>query len=256
MKDIFDEIVRVKNLGIPAALATVTAVKGSSPGKENFKMLICQDGYLFGTVGGGELENLVIEKAKEIIKTEKAEEFHFNLLEKGPAASGMLCGGNVSIFIEPITNHFAYIFGGGHVGLALCKILSMIGFNIIVIDDREEFANKERFPEAAETIAGDYIQIMETIDLKKPSYLIITTRGHSFDQDVLRWAATKDLKYLGMVGSKRKIAIIFDDLRSRGISEEIISKIHSPIGLSINAQTAEEIAVAIAAEMIQVKRQS
>lgn len=255
MSDIFDEIVKVKGQGIPAALATVTAVKGSSPGKEHFKMLVRQDGKIFGSVGGGTLESEVIEKAKEIIKTEKAEEFSFNLVDKGPNASGMLCGGTVSVFIEPVVNHYAYIFGGGHIGLYLNKILTMIGFTTIILDDREEFSNKERFPEANQTLYGDFKELMSTLELHKPSYIVITTRGHRFDEEILEWAVKQDTKYLGMIGSKAKIAIIFDNLRSSGATQEQLARVHSPIGLKIGAVSAEEIAVAIAAEIIQVKRQ-
>lgn len=256
MKDIFEEIIRVKREGIPAALATVTAVKGSSPGKEHFKMLVCLNGAIFGTVGGGALESEVIEKAKEIIKTEKAQEFTFNLVEKGPNASGMLCGGTVNIFIEPIVNHFAYIFGGGHIGLHLNKVLTMIGFTTVVIDDREEFSNKQRFPDAEETIAGDYNQIISQLELKKPSYIIITTRGHKFDEEILEWAVKQDSKYLGMIGSKAKVATVYDNLKGKGISEEQLKKVYSPIGLKIGAITAEEIAISIAAEIIQIKREA
>ncbi|MGD9580387.1 MAG: XdhC family protein [Vampirovibrionia bacterium] len=144
MKDIYEEIIRIKQEGIPAALATVTTVKGSSPGKEHFKMLVCNDGSIVGTVGGGLLESQVIEKAKEIIKTEKAQQFDFNLSNIGEGASGMLCGGSLTVFIEPIVNHYAYIFGGGPVGLYLYEVLTMSGFSTIIIDDREEFTKIDR----------------------------------------------------------------------------------------------------------------
>lgn len=254
MKDIYEEIIRVKQEGIPAALATVTSVKGSSPGKEHFKMLVSQDGNIIGTVGGGSLESLVIEKSKEIIKTEKAEQFDFNLNMIGECATGMLCGGSITVFIEPIVNHFAYIFGGGHVGLYLSQVLTMIGFSTVIIDDRAEFSNKERFPEATNTIAGDYDSIMKTIELKKPSYIIITTRGHNYDEEVLEWAIKQEAKYIGMIGSKKKVATIYDNLKAKGISQEELDKVYSPIGLKINAVSAEEIAISIAAELIQIKR--
>lgn len=254
MRDIFEEIVRIKNEGIPSALATVTSVKGSSPGKEHFKMLVCQDGQIIGTVGGGAVESQVIEKAKEIIISQKPEEFEFNLVDNGPNASGMLCGGVVTIFIEPIVNDFVYIFGGGHIGLYLSKILDIVGFRYTIIDDRPEFSNKDRFPNADNTISIDYESINKNIILKNPAYIIITTRGHKFDQLVLEWAIDKNYKYLGMIGSRQKISIIYDSLKANGVSNSIIEKIHSPIGIDINAQTAQEIAIAIVAELIKVKR--
>jgi xanthine dehydrogenase accessory factor len=254
MQDLYEAIIQARKDGIPAALATVTAVEGSSPGKEHFKMLVKEDGSIIGTVGGGAVESEVIEKAKEIIKKERAEGFDFNLSEKGPNATGMLCSGKVTVFIEPIISHFAYVFGGGHVGLALVKILNLLEYNVIVIDDREEFSNKERFPDAQETLAGEYMQITEKLELKKPAYIIITTRGHKFDQEVLEWAIKQDAKYIGMIGSKSKVATTFSRLKEKGITEEQLSQVHSPIGLKIGAITAEEIAVAIAAEMIEIKR--
>lgn len=255
MKDIYEEIIRVKREGIPAALATVTSVKGSSPGKEHFKMLVCQDGNIVGTVGGGLLESQVIEKAKQITKTEKAEQFDFNLNNIGEGATGMLCGGSITVFIEPIVNHFAYIFGGGHIGLYLNQVLTMIGFSTIIIDDRTEFSNKERFPDAKETLAGDYDSIMNNLELKKPSYIIITTRGHDYDEEVLEWAVKQETKYVGMIGSKKKVATIYDNLKAKGITQEQLDKVYSPIGIKIGGVSAEEIAVSIAAELIQVKRE-
>jgi len=254
MKDIFEEIIKTRKEGIPAALATVTAVKGSSPGKENFKMLVRQNGEIIGTVGGGTLESKVIEKAKKIILTEKAEEFEFNLVEEGPDASGMLCGGKVSVFIEPIVGTFAYLFGGGHIGLYLNQVLKMIGFSTIIIDDREEFSNKERFPDASETYAGNYQEIMNKLDIKNPAYIIITTRGHSYDEEVLEWAVKQDVKYLGMIGSSRKVKTVYKNLREKGIEQEALNKVKAPMGLDIGAQTAEEIAVAIVAQIISIKR--
>lgn len=255
MKDIFEEIVRIKKAGIPGALATVTAVKGSSPGKEHFKMLVTESGEIIGSVGGGALESEVIELCKKIMKTEKAQQFDFNLVEKGPNASGMLCGGNITVFIEPIVNHFVYIFGGGHIGLYLNQVLTMCGFSTIIIDDREEFSNSERFPDASETLSGDYQEIMKNLELKKPSYIVITSRGHKFDQEILEWAITQDAKYIGMIGSKTKVATTFNRIKERGVSQETIDKVYSPIGLKIGAVSAEEIAVSIAAELISVKRQ-
>lgn len=254
MSDIFEKIIEIRERGIPAALCTVTAVKGSSPGKESFKMLVCQNGELIGTVGGGALENIVIEKAKEIIKSEKAHEFTFDLSEEGSHATGMLCSGIINVFIEPIVRHYAYIFGGGHVGLHLDKILTMVGFTTIIVDDREEFSNKIRFPQALECLAGEYTEVMPTISLKQPAYVVITTRGHSYDKDVLEWALQQETSYIGMIGSKSKIATTFSRLKEKGFSQEALNKVHSPIGLDIGAVSAEEIAVSIAAELIQAKR--
>jgi len=188
------------------------------------------------------------------MKTEKAENFEHNLTDKGPNASGMLCGGKINVFIEPVVSHFAYIFGGGHVGLSLSKILTLAGFSVVILDDREEFSNQERFPEALETYAGEYKELTARLKMKQPAYIVITTRGHKFDQEVLEWAIRQNAKYIGMIGSKTKVATTFSRLKEKGYSQEELDRLHSPIGLKIGAVTAEEIAVSIAAEMIQVKR--
>ena len=169
---------------------------------------------------------------------------------------GMTCGGIVDVFLEPIKPLPALlIFGGGHISFFLARIGKMVDFHITVIDDRTEFANAERFPEANETIAEDIASVTKRLDVNSASYIVIVTRGHQQDTKVLEWAVRTPAGYIGMIGSKRKIHTAFADLKTKGITQEQLDRVHSPIGLPIGAETPEEIAVSIMAEIIQVRHQ-
>jgi xanthine dehydrogenase accessory factor len=168
----------------------------------------------------------------------------------------MTCGGIVDVFLEPIKPlPSLIIFGGGHISYFLARIGKMVDFRVTIIDDRPEFANPERFPEADETIAEDMASVMKRLEINGSSYIVIVTRGHMKDEQALEWAVTTPAGYIGMIGSKRKIKTSFTYLETRGITQEQLDKVHSPIGLAIGAETPEEIAVAIMAEIIQVRRQ-
>ena len=257
MDDIYQEIVRVKAEGGEAALATIVSASGSTPREEGAKMLVRPDGSISGTIGGGSLEAKIIEEAVRVIRQGKPKHHHFTLTDQEAGEVGMICGGELEVFIEPIlTAPVLYIFGGGHISLPLAKMAGMAGFNIAVIDDRPEFANAERFPEADTTLAGDFSQSFGKVNIDKSSYIVIVTRGHQNDELVLEWAVGTPAKYIGMIGSKTKVKAVYDHLLARGISPQQLDKVHSPIGLEIEAQTPEEIAVSILAEIIKVRRSS
>lgn len=251
--DIFQEIVKVRKEGIPAALATIIQTKGSTPGKVQSRMLIKLDGTFIGTVGGGCVESEVWEAAKDVILTDKPKLVSF-LLNDDDIESGLICGGKVEIFIEPITKPNLFIFGGGHIGLCIYKLAKMIDFNVFVIDDREKFANKKRFPEAEETFAESFDTVFGKLPINENSYLIVVTRGHKFDENALYGCCQTNAKYVGMIGSRKKIKTIFNNLKTKGISEETLEKVHAPIGLDIGAQSVEEISVSIASELIKIRR--
>jgi xanthine dehydrogenase accessory factor len=178
-----------------------------------------------------------------------------NLTAKEAEEVGMVCGGELEVFIEPIlTPSTLYLFGGGHISLPLAKIGKLLGFKIAVIDDRAEFANTDRFPEADVILAGDFTKSFPKLKIDKSSYIVIVTRGHQHDELVLEWAVGTLAKYVGMIGSKTKVKTIFSHLLARGISKEKLDRVHAPIGLEIEAQTPEEIAVSILAEIIKVRR--
>lgn len=253
--DIFDEIVRLRKLGQKCALATIVQVRGSIPSFESAKLLVREDGSMVGTVGGGCVEAEVWNVAREVIETETPRHLHFSLGQDAAYDNGLICGGQLDVFVEPvIPQPGAFIFGAGHISKSLAKVAGLAGFRTIVIDDRDMFANRERFPEADEVIAGEYEEIFPKLEINETSYIVIVTRGHRDDMRVLQWAATTRAKYVAMIGSKRKVISVIRELEKQGMSAELFQRIHAPMGLDIGAVTPEEIAVSVAAEMIAVRR--
>ena len=254
--DVFEEITRLRKAGIKAALATIVNVRGSIPSYESAKLLVREDGSLFGTVGGGCVEAEVWSVARKVMEQEKPQRLTFNLNNDPSYDTGLLCGGTLEVFVEPILpTPYLYIFGAGHVSLSLSKVATLAGFRTIIIDDRDTYANRERFPEAEEIYADDYEKVFERLQPNSSSYLIAVTRGHRDDMRVLRWAVGTPARYVGMIGSKRKVIEIVEYLEEKdGISHAQLQRVHAPIGLEIGAITPEEIAIAVVAEMIAVRR--
>jgi len=251
--DIYQEIVRITAEGEGAALVTIVSTSGSTPREEGAKMLVRADGSILGTIGGGSVEAEVCQQAIEAIRKGKPQRLHFRLKEG--EEPGMICGGDLEVFIEPIlSSPTLYIFGGGHISLPLAKIGKLLNFKIAVIDDRAEFANPQRFPEAESTVAEDFKKVFPKLKIDKSSYIVIVTRNHQYDELVLEWALGTQAKYIGMIGSRTKNKAIFSHLLARGISQELLDKVHAPIGLEIHAQTPEEIALSIMAEIVKVRR--
>lgn len=253
MTDIYQEIVRIKNEGEEAALATVISASGSTPREEGAKMLIKADGSILGTIGGGKIEAQVMKEAAEVIRKGKPQHLRYSLKEEGEL--GMICGGDTEVFIEPIISApTLYIFGGGHIALCLAKMGKLAGFKIAVVDDRDEFASPQRFPEAELTIVEDFAKAFQSLKIDKSSHIVIVTYGHKNDEVVLEEALATQAKYIGMIGSKTKNRVIFSHLLAKGIPQEQLDRVHAPIGLEIYSQTPEEIAVSILAEVIKVRR--
>jgi len=253
--DLYDEIVRLRKLGQKCALATIVQVKGSIPSYESAKLLVREDGSMLGTVGGGCVEAEVWNAAREVIETEKPRHLNFSLGQDAAYDNGLICGGQLNIFVEPvIPQPKAYIFGGGHVSKSISKAATLAGFSTIIIDDREAFANPERFPEAEATHAGEYEAVFPKLAVNSSSYLVIVTRGHRDDMRVLRWAVTTPAKYVAMIGSKRKTISVVKELEKEGLPREAFEKIFAPMGLDIGAESPEEIAISVVAEMIAVRR--
>jgi len=253
--DIYEEIVKLRREGRRGALATIVNVRGSIPSFETAKMLVRDDGSIAGTIGGGCVEAEVWQAAREVIETEKPRSLTFNLNQDPKYDTGLVCGGTLDIFVEPVfPPAVLYIFGAGHVSTSLYKVASSAGFDLIVVDDRPTYANRERFPEAKEVIAEDFAQAMARITPNESSYIVIVTRGHHDDMRVLRWAVQTQARYIGMIGSKRKTIAIFKELTQEGLGAHLFERVHAPVGLDIGAITPEEIAVAITAELIAVRR--
>ncbi|MEG1583583.1 MAG: XdhC/CoxI family protein [Anaerovorax sp.] len=254
-------------------LAKVVDTMGSTPRKKGACLLIKKDGTRYGTVGGGKLEAETEKLALETFKTKNNQIYHFRLKPEEQQGLDMRCGGDADISIEYVdatkpesfeldfhVKSKALIFGGGHVGLALEPILRYIDFTTVVLDDRGDFANRERFSQADQVVVVDsFLEAYKEkttgvpIETDEDTYVVIMTRGHSGDYDVLKQTLEKTTAYIGMIGSKAKVAELYKRLREDGYAQEVLDRVYSPIGLSIFAETPEEIAISVAAEMIQVR---
>ena len=252
--DIFEEIVRMRRAGERGALATIVHTNGSIPSYESSRMLVREDGSIAGTIGGGCVEADVWAAAKEVIVAEQPRKMTFNLNHEAEYDAGLICGGTLEIFVEPILPvPMLYIFGGGHVSSAVAKVASSAGFAVGIADDRAAYANSERFPMAGE-IYTTYEDAYARIKPNASSYLLIVTRGHKDDMRVLAWAVRTPARYIGMIGSKRKVLSVYKALEREGYSLDEFSRVHAPVGLDIGALSPEEIAVSICAELIAVRR--
>ena len=253
--DLYDEIVRLRRAGQKWAIATIVQVNGSIPSYESAKMLVREDGSMMGTVGGGCVEAEVWNAAREVIESEKPRHLNFSLSQDAAYDEGLICGGQLNIFVEPvIPQPRALIFGGGHVSKSISKIATIAGFSTSIIDNREAFANAERFPEAEATFADEYEDAFPKLTVNSSTYLIIVTRGHRDDMRVLRWAVEQPARYIAMIGSKRKTISVVKELEREGIPRSAFDKVCAPMGLDIGAETPEEIAISVVAEMIAVRR--
>src|SRR3982074_827536 len=253
--DVYDELIRLRRLGQKCAMATIVQVRGSIPSFESAKLLVREDGSMIGTIGGGCVEAEVWNAAREGMETEKPKHMSFNLGQDPPSDNRPLCGGQLDVFVEPvIPPPRAIIFGAGHISKSLCKVASLAGFSTAIVDNRESFANRERFPAADEIFAEEYEDVFPKLTIHESTYLIIVTRGHRDDMRVLRWAATTQARYVAMIGSKRKVISVVKELEKDGLSREQLDRIHAPMGLEIGAISPEEIAISAAAEIIAVRR--
>ncbi|MGA9041288.1 MAG: XdhC/CoxI family protein [Terriglobales bacterium] len=253
--DIYEEIVKLRQEGRRGAVATIVNVRGSIPSFETAKMLVRDDGSIVGTIGGGCVEAEVWQAAREVMESEKPRSLTFQLNHDPKYDSGLVCGGTLDIFLEPVLPPAVlYIFGAGHVSLSLSKVATNAGFDVTIVDDRKSYASHERFPEAKTIIAKDFAQAMAGITPNQSSSIVIVTRGHRDDMRVLRWAVQTQARYVGMIGSKRKTITIFRELTKEGIPAHLFERVHAPVGLDIGAVTPEEIAVSITAELIAARR--
>ncbi|HXM10325.1 MAG TPA: XdhC/CoxI family protein [Terriglobales bacterium] len=253
--DLYEEIVRLRKDGRRGAMATIVNVRGSIPSFKTAKMLVRDDGSIVGTIGGGCVEAEVWQAAREVMESEKPRTLSFDLNQDPKYDTGLVCGGTLEIFVEPILPPAdLYIFGAGHVAASLYKIARIAGFDVTIIDDRAAYANRERFPEAQQVIVDDFEKAATELTPRESSYIVIVTRGHRDDMRMLRWAVQTPARYIGMIGSKRKTITIFKELQQEGLSAHLFDRVHAPVGLDIGAITPEEIAVAITAELIAKRR--
>jgi xanthine dehydrogenase accessory factor len=343
MTDIHEEIYRLQQAGEPAALATVVAVKGSTPRQQGAQMLVRRDGSVLGSIGGGCIEAAVWQEATKTIKTNTTQLLDYDLTGREETPEGLICGGTMQIFVEPLLLETSaellaelmrlkqageatamatiiaaaqdkpdskllvredgsttgslvekslekdiieagiealqdrasklisfgtaqvfvapvfpeptvFIFGAGHIGYAVAKIARIAGFRIVAIDDRPAYANKERFPDAEECCVEDPADAVAHLNLNQASYTVIACRGHLEDQRVLEEVLKTRAGYIGMIGSRKKTKTVFANLLNAGVEEATLERIHSPIGLPIAAETPEDIAISIMAEITDVRR--
>ena len=253
-EEVFRAVHDVLERGESAALVTIISTQGSTPQRIGAKMLVYADGRIVGTIGGGCYENDAFWKARRALDTRKPLVAKYELTDDIAEESGLICGGQMDVYIEPLeSSPHLYLVGAGHVSYHLGRLASTVGFRVHVIDDREKFSNKERFPDAVEVVVDNIPEWLEQAQISPHSYAVILTRGHRHDLDALRALATQDLRYLGLIGSKAKVTRLHDVLRDEGIAVEHPDRPHAPVGLDIGAISPEEIAVSILAELIAVK---
>lgn len=344
MESVFKEAIELSRREEPFAIATVVHTKGSTPQKPGSKLLVRQDGSAVGTLGGGCVEGDIWFAAKEILRNGSGPEYRdYYLNEEIAARDGLVCGGTMYFFIEPVREaaRFAQLagrivdaygggsplavatlikspeeeevgnklimledgaahgtvgrpqldglaeakarelmeqgkcahmttqqgdelfieaytspatlilMGGGHISKSVAPLAKMLGLRLFVLDDRREFANLERFPDAEAVAVAGYAHGLENFPVNKNTAIVIATRGHNFDDLALESAARSDAGYVGLVGSKRKVILIYEELLKRGLPLERIENIHAPIGMDIKARTPAEIAISIMAEVVQ-----
>ena len=253
-QDVFAAVTDALERGEPAALVTIVSTTGSTPQRVGAKMLVFGDGRMVGTIGGGCYENDAFGKAREAILSRRPQLVHYELDDDFAQETGLICGGQMSVYIEPIEpSPELYVVGAGHVGFHLANLAHEVGFRVHVVDDREKFANRERFPHAVEVLADNIPEWINRTPLPPHAYVVVVTRGHTNDLDAMRALAPRDLRYLGLIGSRAKVARIYEQLEAEAMPPDYLSHVHAPIGLDIGAVTPQEIAVSILAELIAVK---
>ena len=253
-QEVFAALSDALKRGEEVALVTIVSSTGSTPQRVGAKMLVYADGRTVGTIGGGCYENDAFWKAREAIKHRKPVTLTFELNDDFAQETGLVCGGQMEVFVEPIEpSPELYVFGAGHVGYFVARMAHEVGFHVHVIDDREKFANIDRFGEGIDVVVDHIPTWLDTHALPPTAYAVVVTRGHTHDLDAMRALASRPLRYVGLIGSKAKVKRIFDALIEERLSPDALKGIHAPIGLDIGAITPQEIAVSILAELIAVK---
>jgi len=248
---IFRKINELVSKGETFAVVTIVKTEGSTPRKAGAKMIVLPSGITFGTIGGDCVESSAVAEAVEAIKQGKSKTFSVILEEEELGGIGMRCGGVVDVFIEVVKpTPKLLIIGGGNIGAQIAKLGQNVGFSITVIDPA---AKQEDFPEGIEVISETVEKGVSMIEINPQTYVVIAT-GHKYDEPALKAVINSNAAYIGMVGSKRKAATTYRNLVDEGFPEERVKMIHMPVGLDIGAETPEEIAVSIIAEIIKERR--
>ncbi len=253
MKSIFQALSELEKNNESAALCTVVKSEGSTPRHVGSKMLVYPDGKFIGTVGGGDLEHRVLDEAGMSMSDGQSRMLSYSMIDPARGDPGV-CGGTVEVFVEPILPPATIVvIGAGHVGKAVVHLAKWLGFRVAVSDDRAEFCNPEATPGGDAYYPVEMRKLPEHLKINRRTYIVITSRGSSVDAVGLPGLLESDAAYIGVIGSRRRWLTTARALKAKGIAEEQIAKVHSPMGLELNAETPEEIAVSIMAEILMVK---
>lgn len=254
-KTVFEALLEAQSKGEPVALATVVSVKGSVPRHEGSKMVVRRDGSIVGTVGGGAMESLVIKEAHAVIQDGKTRMPSYTLNDLASGDPGV-CGGTIQVFIEPIgLVPTLLVIGVGHVGKALAELAKWSGYRVLVSDDREDYCNPEYLPSMDGYIVCKPGQIAQRAAITPQTYIAAVTRGMPVDMDLIPVLLATDAPYIGLIGSRRRWALTVKALQEQhSLTEAQLERVHSPIGLELQAETPQEIAISIMAEIIMVRR--
>ncbi len=251
---LYKELAEIERTGKAAVLATVVRARGAVPRHAGSKMLVYTDGRTLGSVGGGEMEKRVHEAALQCLSDGRPQLLHYTFQEPANGDPGE-CGGDVDVFVEPVGRQpTIVVVGGGHVGQAVLHLARWLGFRTVVCDDRPAFASAESSPEADQTVSCPMGEITKHVSLTQDTYLVLTTRGVPLDVEALPSLLAGPAAYIGVIGSRKRWETTAQELRAKGITPEALERVTSPMGLELKAETPEEIAVSILAQIIQQRR--
>lgn len=247
--NIYQEVLKIKQKGGSGVLATLISVDGVFPKGGGSKAFIKMSGEKVGSLlDGEELYQRILKEGEALLKEKKPKVLALRSENKDASWNQM------EILLEPIFSEpTLYLFGAGHISQQLAPLAKKVQFRVVVIDDREMFANRERFPGADEVIVSEFERCFDQLNMDESSYIVIVTRGHLYDGFVLEQAIKTNARYIGMIGSKKKIHILYQSLMEKGIPKEALERVHAPIGIDIHSETPEEIGVSIVAELIKVR---
>lgn len=249
-----EELMAAQKAGDLVALAVVVKAKGSVPRHAGAKMLIYADGRTSGTIGGGELEDLVVQEAKASFEDNQPRFIPYSLVEPQRGDPGV-CGGEVEVYVEPFSSPpTVLIVGCGHVGRSVAQLASWLGFRVAANDDREEMATPEIVPDADVYLPGPLGEALDLFEVTNNTYVVTVTRNITVDRQVLPMLLETPAPYIGIIGSQRRWEEAKKLLVDGGVTEEQLERFHSPIGLELSAETPEEIALSIMAEIVMLRR--
>jgi xanthine dehydrogenase accessory factor len=253
MTSIYKALAELETTNQPAALCTVVRTSGSTPRHSTSKMLVYKDGHIIGTVGGGELENQVHKEALASLQDGQPRLLSYKMNDPARGDVGV-CGGQVEVFVEPILPApMVVVLGGGHVGKAVAHLAKWLGYRVAVSDDRPEFCNPGANPDADEFYPIPMAELPLQLNITRQTVLILTTRGGNVDVAGLPALLESQAGYIGVIGSRKRWSLTVKGLNEAGITDEQLKRVHSPIGLGIGAETPEEIAVSIMAEVLMLR---